>query len=85
MSVITGRAPRGEPGPLVEIGSFVARVGVGVTTAVFCDGDGEGDGEGEGETTGDGEGEGSVSTGPGAATGATVFEVCGAAEVFGAC
>jgi hypothetical protein len=77
VSVITGLAPRAVADPLVEMGSFVVRVRVVETTG------GEVFGEGDGETAG--EGEAIVTTISGVVTGATVIEVCGAAEVFGAC
>ena len=69
--------------PLVEIGSVAERVRVGAVPAGEAFGEGDGEGEGEGETTGDGEG--SVTTGCDAISGVTVFELCVAAEVSGAC
>ena len=78
--MITGLPPRvAVAGPLVEIGSVVARVCaiVGVAGDGLGKGAVEGDGDGEGETVGEGDG-----VGEGEGTGSTVIGAAGTAEAF---
>ena len=81
VSTITGLPPCSVavPGPLVDIGSVVARVcDDAVAGAIEGFGDGEGDGDGDTLAEGDGS---VVSTSSGEAAGAGIFVVSVAADV----